>query len=105
MSAGLPFRKRRYNAYRFNTQLGDVSADTFTATARTRPDETGEVVFEFEIDDSEAATGYITIFFDATGVDIPATEAWTDLKRATGGSAVSCHNRPIPLEMIGTPTP
>jgi hypothetical protein len=109
MSAGgitaLPFRKRRYNSYRINTNLGDVSGDTFTAICRTRPDEDAEVIFTFGIGTSELATGYLTIYFDATLVDIPQSVGYTDIKRVSGGSALPCTNRCIPIEFVGTTTP
>ena len=109
MSAGgitaLPFRKRRYNSFRINTNLGDVSGDTFTAICRTRPDEDADEIFEFEINMSEAATGFITIYFNATSVEIPYSVGYTDLKRMSGGSALPCTNRCIPIEFVGTTTP
>lgn len=105
MDRVLPFHKRRYNAYRINTNLGDVSSDTFTAICRDRPDESGNVIFTFSIDTSEAATGYITITFDASGVDVPNVIGYVDPKRVTGGSAVPLFDYPLAIDLMGTTTP
>lgn len=101
----VPFRKHRYEAYRLNTQLGDVSGDTFTAIVRERPDEDAEEIFEFDIDMSDAATGYIELQFDATLVNITQSVGWCDIKRVTGGSAVRLHDGWIVFEFEGTTTP
>ena len=105
MATTLPFRKHRYNAYRLNTQLGNVSGDTFTAIVRERPDETAEEIFEFDVDMTDAATGYIELQFDATSVEIEQSVGWFDIKRVTGGSAVDIHDGHICLDLEGTTTP
>lgn len=101
----VPFRKHRYEAFRLNTQLGNVSGDTFTAVVRERPDEDADVIFTFIIDMTDAATGYIELQFDATLVDIPQSKGWCDIKRVTGGSAVRLHDGHICFEFEGTTTP
>ena len=101
----LPFRKHRYNAYRLNTQLGNVSGDTFTAIVRERPDEDADVIFTFTVNMDDAATGYIDLQFDATAVEITQSFGWFDIKRVTGGSAVAMHDGHICLDFEGTTTP
>ena len=101
----VPFRKHRYEAFRLNTQLGDVSGDTFTAVVRERPEEDAAEIFEFDIDMTDAATGYIELQFDATLFDIPQSKGWFDIKRVTGGSAVRLHDGHVCLEFEGTTTP
>lgn len=101
----VPFRKRKYNAYRFNTQLGNVSADTFTATVRERPDENATVIFNFSVDMTDAATGYVELVFDATLVAITQSIGYCDIKRVTGGSAVELHDDWLVFDLQGTTTP
>jgi|SRR5688572_9495785 len=101
----VPFRKHRYEAYRLNTQLGNVSGDTFTAVVRERPDEDADVIFTFTVDMADASTGYVELQFDATAVEITQSIGWCDIKRVTGGSAVRLHDGYIVFDFEGTTTP
>ena len=86
----------------------DVSADTISSQVREQADHTSPLIFEWEVDTSEAGTGYITLSYDDTDRDndqIAANDRGImDIRRLSGGSAIKAHQGVIIVELEATPT-
>ena len=108
MNNHLPFSKGRYNSYVVNFNGLDVSADTITSQVREQADHTSPLIFEWEVDDTLAATGYVTLFYDDTAranSQISNNKKGVmDIRRLTGGSAVKAHQGVIIVDLEATPT-
>lgn len=86
----------------------DVSADTITSQVREQADHTSPLIFEWEVDMSAAATGYVTLYYNDTAranAQIVANKKGVmDIRRLSGGSAIKAHQGVIMVDFEATPT-
>jgi hypothetical protein len=85
-----------------------VSGDTITSQVREQADHTSPLIFEWAVDMTDAATGYVTLSYDDTARDnaqISANKKGVmDVRRLSGGSAIKAHQGVIVVDLEATPT-
>ena len=103
----LPFSKGRYNSYRVNFGF-NVSGDTITSQCREQADHTSPLIFEWAVDTTEAALGFVVLSYDDTDRDndqiIANNRGVMDIRRLSGGSAIKAHQGVIIVDLEATPT-
>ena len=103
----LPFSKGRYNSYRVNFGF-DVSGDTISSQVREQADHTSPLIFEWQVDDTDAASGYVTLFYNDTARAndqiVANNKGIMDIRRFSGSFAYPAHQGVIVVDLNATPT-
>jgi len=103
MSKQLVVHKGRYNTITVNVGI-DLTGDTITSQIRERPEQSSELIAEWDVTVTDDSAGLLTLVLDDSANEITASKGFMDIKRDSGGNPLPVFDEPLAVEFRGSVT-